>query len=367
MPNPKCVLESFPFFECTMGGVIASIDLVEKTLLEDCMQTLIDFGVSLVIALQSLGEWQVPIMDFFSQLGTEDFFFLVLPLIYWSVDSALGIRVGFILVVSSFVNLFFKVGFAGPRPYWVSSHIQPWWPETSFGIPSGHAQHAMSVWGIISAYTKQKWLTITCGILIFMIGFSRLVLGSHFPHDVIVGLALGAVLLWAFVQYWEATANWLAGKTFQQQVGIAFLAALVMIVLGLAVTGWRSDFQLPESWLTNALRSGIEPDPVDTNGVFTSAGTFFGLALGAAWTHLRGGYQADGPAWKRALRYVIGLVGVLILWQGLGVVFPRGDGLLVYSLRFLRYTLVGWWVSGGAPWVFQHFNLTTSASRSSSI
>lgn len=331
------------------------------------MQTLIDFGVSLVIALQSLGEWQVPIMNFFSQLGTEDFFFLVLPLIFWSVDSALGIRVGFILVISSFVNLLGKVGFAGPRPYWVSSHVQPWWPETSFGIPSGHAQHAMSVWGIIAVYKKEKWIIVISAILIFMIGFSRLVLGSHFPHDVILGWLLGAFLLWLYVRYWDSTVAWLSGRTFPQQVGIAFLVSMIFIVLGLAVTGWRSDFQLPESWLTNALRSGIEPDPVDPNGVFTSAGTFFGLAVGAAWTHLRGGYQAEGPAWKRVLRYFVGLLGVLILWQGLGAVFPRGDGVLVYSLRFLRYTLVGWWVSGGAPWLFQHFNLTTSTSRSSSI
>ena len=142
------------------------------------MQRLIDFGVSLVIALQRMGEGVVPLMNFFSQLGTEDFFFIVLPLIYWSLDSALGIRVGFILVLSSLLNLFGKVGFAGPRPYWVSSHVQPWWPETSFGIPSGHAQHAMSVWGIIAVYRKQLWVTVVCVFLIFMIGFSRLVLGS---------------------------------------------------------------------------------------------------------------------------------------------------------------------------------------------
>lgn len=350
-----------------MGDVDTSIGTVQKTLLEDWMQTLIDYGVSLVIALQSLGEWQIPIMDFFSQLGTEDFFFLVLPLIFWSIDSALGIRVGFILVTSSMLNLIFKVGFANPRPYWVSSHVQPWWPETSFGIPSGHAQHAMSVWGIIAMYVKRSWVTIVCIILIFMIGFSRLVLGSHFPQDVLFGWLLGGVLLWAFSRNWDITVAWLATKNFTQQVGIAFLAALVMMALGLAVTGWRSDFQIPEQWMTNALLSGIEPAPIDRAGIFTSAGTFFGLAVGMAWTHLRGGYQADGPVWKRTLRYVIGLIGVLILWQGLGMFFPRGDGVLELSLRFIRYTLVGWWVAGGAPWVFQHFNLTTPASRPSSI
>lgn len=324
------------------------------------MQPLIDFGISLVVALQQIGEGVVPIMDFFSQLGTEDFFFLVLPLIYWSIDSALGIRVGFILVVSSFLNLVGKVSFAGPRPYWVSDQIQPWWPETTFGVPSGHAQHAMSVWGIIAVFVKRRWVTVVCAILIFMIGFSRLVLGSHFLHDVLLGWALGALLLWLYARYWDTAVNWLSAKSFQQQVSIAFAVALGMIVLGMLVTGWRSDFQVPQDWVTNALRAGPEPAPIDRDGVFTSAGTFFGLALGAAWIHSLGGYQARGPVWRRALAYIIGLIGVLILWQGLGVVFPRGDGVLEYSLRFLRYTLVGWWVAGGAPRVFQHFNLTTS-------
>jgi hypothetical protein len=132
-----------------------------------------------------------------------------------------------------------------------------------------------------------------------------------------------------------------------------------MIVLGSSVVALRSDFQIPEDWMINALRSGIEPDPVEQDAVFTSAGTFFGLALGAAWIHSLGGYQAQGPVWKRTIRYIIGLIGVIILWQGLGAIFPRESDLISFTLRFVRYTLVGWWVSGGAPWIFKHFNLTT--------
>ena len=323
------------------------------------MQTLIDFGVSLVIALQRMGEGVVPFMDFFSQLGTEDFFFIVLPLIFWSIDSALGIRVAFILVLSSYLNFLGKIGFAGPRPYWVSSHVQPWWPETSFGVPSGHAQHAMSVWGIIAVYKKEKWITIVCVFLIFMIGFSRLVLGSHFPHDVVVGWLLGGILLWLYARYWDSAVKWLMDMNFKQQAGIAFLVSMVFVALGWAVYSWRSDFQIPESWMTNALLSGIAPDPINPEGIFTSAGTFFGLAVGAAWTHALGGYQVQGPVWKRVLRYVVGLIGVLILWMGLGAIFSDGYDLLAFSLRFLRYSLVGWWITGGAPWMFKHFNLTT--------
>ncbi|MBI3166190.1 MAG: phosphatase PAP2 family protein [Anaerolineales bacterium] len=324
------------------------------------MQTLIDFGISLIIALQRAEEWVYPIMDFFSQLGTEDFFFIVMPMVYWSVDAALGIRTGVILLGSVYINTLGKVLFAGPRPYWVSSHVRPLWPESSFGVPSGHAQHAMSIWGMAAVVVKKTWFTALCIFLIFMIGFSRLVLGAHFPHDVVVGWLLGGGLVWAVNRYWDVAARWLSGKSFAQHVQIASLITLFAIVLGLAVYALRSDFEIPWDWMANAVRSGMEPEPVDPNSLFTSAGTFFGMAFGAAWIHSMGGYQARGPVWKRGLRYVAGLVGILILWQGLGAVFPRNADVLSYLLRFIRYALVGWWIIGGAPWIFKHFNLTTS-------
>ncbi|MBK9603359.1 MAG: hypothetical protein IPO36_16190 [Anaerolineales bacterium] len=58
------------------------------------MQTLIESGIAFIIALQSLGDWLIAPMQFFSYLGNEEFFLLVLPLLYWSVDSALGLRSG---------------------------------------------------------------------------------------------------------------------------------------------------------------------------------------------------------------------------------------------------------------------------------
>ncbi len=332
------------------------------------MQTLIDSGIAFIIGLQSVGDWLIVPMRFFSYLGTEDFFFLVLPLIYWSIDSALGLRVGLILATSSMFNYMGKLFFAGPRPYWISSHVRALWPETSFGVPSGHAQHAMSVWGIIAAHRKQVWVWVIVGLLIFFIGFSRIFLGAHFPHDVLFGWLAGGVILWAFVRFWDSVAAWLVKKSFAQQALIAFVVSMIFIVLGMASVSLRSGFEVPALWTDNALLAGTElPAPVDPNGIFTSAGSFFGLCLGLAWIRSKGGYQASGPLWMRALRYVIGLIGVLILWMGLGEIFPRGDGFLFYTLRFIRYALVGWWVTGGAPWIFIHFKIVEEDRRKTSI
>jgi len=133
----------------------------------------------------------------------------------------------------------------------------------------------------------------------------------------------------------------------------------------------RSEYQISESWIFNAQLAGTEePDPVNANSTFTSAGTFFGLAAGAAWIKSKGGYQVSSgvqsllndPLGKRAIRYVIGLIGVLILYVGLGEIFPRGDGFIFYLLRYIRYVLVGWWVAGGAPWFFVRFKLVERAN-----
>jgi hypothetical protein len=165
------------------------------------------------------------------------------------------------------------------------------------------------------------------------------------------------VLLFLFTKFWEPAAAWLATKTFAQQVALAFLISLLMIVIGSLVTARLEGYVFPPEWEENARRAGPLPDPVSIEGTFTSAGSFFGLAVGAAWILSRGGFRTAGPVEKRAMRYVIGIIGIIILWFGLGQVFPDGETIVPLLLRYIRYFLVGFWVTGGAPWLFFHFKL----------
>jgi membrane-associated phospholipid phosphatase len=336
------------------------------------MQVFIESGIAFIIAIQgAVGDWFIIPMRFFSYLGNEEFFLLVLPLVYWSVDSALGLRVGFILVTSNLFNYIGKLIFAGPRPYWVSPQVRALWlTETTFGVPSGHSQIPMTVWGMFAAYSKRVWVWVVALIVIFFIGFSRMYLGVHFAHDVLFGWLFGAAILWVFVRFWEPVGVWVGKMTLRQQILIGFAVSLLFIGFGYGTWFLRSGYQIPEVWVENALLAGAdEPEPVHANSIFTSAGTFFGLAAGAAWIASLGGYQVlsgassliNDPLGRRAIRYVIGLIGVLILYAGLGAVFPRGDGVIFYLLRYIRYALVGWWVTGGAPWIFVTFKLSELA------
>ena len=325
------------------------------------METLTQNGINWIIAVQALGAWLQAPMEIFSFLGTENFFLLILPLIYWSIDAKVGMQIGFILITSNYLNGVLKLLFAGPRPYWVSDRVIPFAAESTFGIPSGHAQNAVSVWGMIAASYRKSWAWILAIALMFFIGFSRWYLGVHFPHDVIVGWLIGAILLWMFVRFWNPIDDWLRQKTLREQVLLAFIVSMLFIVLGVFSASRLDGYTFPEEWRANALRASDElPAPVSMEGAFTLAGIFFGYAAGAAWIVSRGGYQADGSLQQRATRFVVGLIGMLILWRGLGLVFPDNADAVSFTLRYLRYSFVGFWVSGGAPWLFFRFKLANA-------
>jgi membrane-associated phospholipid phosphatase len=326
------------------------------------MDFLVSSGINWIIAIQSLGTWLEIPMKFFSFLGSENFLFLILPLVYWSIDSRLGLQIAMILAASNNLKPILKMFFAGPRPYWVSAKVKAFVYESSFGIPSGHAQDAVALWGITASYIRKRWAWIVAIALAFFIGFSRLYLAAHFVHDVLAGWFVGAVLLWVFTRFWDSAIAWLKTKSLSQQIWIAFVISLISIALAAGIVVRLDGYTFPKEWKDNALRTGPIPAPVSMEDPLTAAGTFFGLAVGAAWLATRGGYQASGPIEKRALRYVIGLIGVAILWRGLGLVFPNQADLVSYILRYIRYSLAGFWVTAGAPWLFFRFKLAETSN-----
>ena len=325
------------------------------------MDGLIQIGVQWIIAIQGWGTWLEMPMKFFSFIGSENFFLLILPLIYWCIDARLGLRLGFILISSVYTRGFLKFLFAGPRPYWVSDRIIAYAAEPTFGVPSGHAQIAVDVWGILAAAIRKKWAWVVAVGLIFFIGVSRLYLGVHFPHDVVVGWLLGAALLWIFLRFEGRVAAWLAQKTLRTQILIGFIISLGMIALAMLVVASLGNYVFPDAYKANALRASDQlPDPVSMDESISSAGIFFGLVVGAAWIKSRGGYQVEGPLEQRVRRFVVGLIGVILFWQGLGLVLPRNADLISSLFRYFRYALVGFWLFGGAPWLFFRFKLAKS-------
>ncbi len=321
------------------------------------MQAILDLGVKIVLALQGMGDWMIGPMRFFTFLGTEQFFLAIPPALFWCVDVGIGLRVGMVLLLNSSINDAFKLAFHGPRPYWYSPQVKALSTETSFGFPSSHAQVAAGVWGMLAAIIRKGWAWAVAGVLVFLIGLSRLYLGVHFPHDVLIGWILGGLVLWLVLKFWGPVEAGVKKLAFGGQVLAAFLASLAMILIGLVPFLWLkfSRWQPPQAW------AGFAGEAVTLSGVLTTAGILFGLLAGLACMKRLGGFNTAGPLWKLVLRYLLGLAGVLVFYVGLDLLFgllvPDGEALVPYLLRYIRYTLVGAWISCGAPWVFLRLKL----------
>ena len=184
----------------------------------------------------------------------------------------------------------------------------------------------------------------------------------------LAGWLIGGLLVWILLRLEKPVLTWLKKMKMSNGVLAIFLFSLFLILMSvlakLSLAGW----QIPAIWVQNAnlaypnLGQG-EPaiDALGLSGVFTVSGTFFGMAAGAFFLSRRGGFKANGSWSNRVLRSLLGLVGVIIIWQGLGLVFPDGETLVSFTLRFMRYGLVGGWVAAFAPMLFIRFKLAEPA------
>lgn len=105
-----------------------------------------------------------------------------------------------ILYTAIFLNIMLKFLYGRPRP-----EMNPLVIENSFSYPSFHAMISFVFYSAVAYFfykeTKNIALTIFIsiifGILIFLIGYSRVYLGVHYPSDIIAGYLAG--LIWLMV------------------------------------------------------------------------------------------------------------------------------------------------------------------------
>ena len=149
------------------------------------MEAVWQFEIIINIFFQHLGAWLLLPMKGVSFLGRPEFFLLVIPAFYWCFDSRNGLRLGMMLMATASVNLLLKLVFQSPRPYWIDRRVEAFAIEVNFGMPSGHSQIAMAMWGYLSRlYAQVKWLFIVATAIILLTGVSRIYLGVHFGRGI---------------------------------------------------------------------------------------------------------------------------------------------------------------------------------------
>jgi membrane-associated phospholipid phosphatase len=111
----------------------------------------------------------------------------------WAIGMVISVMGG------SLLTLFLKILFRSERPNLVTGWIE----KIDFGYPSGHAVISILFWGYLGimlikymSNIRLKYLVGIVTILIpLMVGISRLLLGVHFPTDVLGGWVLGGIWL----------------------------------------------------------------------------------------------------------------------------------------------------------------------------
>ena len=318
--------------------------------------------MEIILFLQNLGDWLVPVAKFFTFLGLEEFYLLIMPAMYWCIDSLIGARLAIMLFITASLNGILKLAFHSPRPYWVSTKIKAGSADPYFGIPSGHAQNAFALWGTWAGSLRKTWIWVIAGFFILMIGLSRLVLGMHFSTDVVLGWIFGGLLLLAFFALENRVQNWFKSQTILGQIITVILIALLISLIGNLMIAVQSNFELPTEWMENGTLAGATPHPFSRDIFSTTSGGLLGMGLGLILMKQWGGFNPKGKLWKRVARYILGMAGTLALYAGLKAIFPSGQEFLPQALRIVRYASIAFWVAAGAPMVFIRLNLIEPAT-----
>lgn len=291
------------------------------------MDILWQWGIEFIRTVQHAhGPVLDAVMRAITEAGSTEAYLFLVPMVFWCIDFDLGARLTVLFLFASYFNTSLKDLFHQPRPFDLAPSVRLWSAD-GYGMPSGHAQLAVVVWGTIAAWFNRRWLWAMAILLAALIGFSRVYLGLHFPTDVVAGWFVGALILGLYLYLGDATTTWLVSLGLAKQVLLSLAVPIAGILIHPAA------------------------DTVAAMGALAGAG------IGLSVTHRYFPFDARGDAWQRLLRLLLGGLVVLAIYVGLKLVGPGPTSRYYLAYRFFRYSAMGIWSSLGAPWSFRALGL----------
>jgi membrane-associated phospholipid phosphatase len=326
-------------------------------------------GAEIILWLQAHLSILYGPMKPFTLMGEELFYMILIPLIYWCVHRGTGLRLLALITTSSFVNSILKWSLYSPRPYWWDANIEGLRAEGDFGPPSGHSQNAVTFWGYLTAtlhrFRPRRWLWPAFLVLAFLISFSRMLLGVHFPNDLILGWTAGAVFLFAFWKLEPRFEGWFRSLRLGPQIGVSLTISLAMLAFAIVYSKFMASVvAIDPAFFENA--AADQPakvvDPFNPKAPVSYAAVVAGLGIGSALMLRTANFSAGGSGLKRAARYLIGLIGIFAIYAS-GKFAPETLPEWEYlGLRYLRYFAMMLWAIWLAPMLFIRTGLADPAT-----
>jgi membrane-associated phospholipid phosphatase len=253
------------------------------------------------------------LFEFSTIFGEELVIIPILTFVYWIIDKKFGEYIGFSFFTSLIVNNSLKDLFKFQRPIGeegirsLRTHT-----ATGYSFPSGHTQGASSFYSAISIYLNKKVIYFISAVIIFLVGYSRMYLGVHYPKDVIVGVILGILI--SYICY-----------TLFNKIKNKLLLYYVVFIFGLIFLSFSNS-----------------PDYIK------ALGTYFGFVNGIFIEKKYVNFEINKNKLKLFLRFIIGLTIILGLKEGLKFIFPNQ-----LAFDFIRYFLITFIGIGIYPMIFK--------------
>ena len=301
----------------------------------------------LIEMLRVLRDISSPILDtifgFITMLGEETIAIVLLCLIYWCINKRMAYVIGIAYFFSGLAVQGMKISFRIDRPWVIDSTLNTLESAKlgagGYSFPSGHTQSATALFGSLALKIKQAPLKAVCILVVLLVAFSRMYLGVHTLLDVGVSLVITTLIV-------LIVAKLLAGDEINKKRDL--IVALVLVVFAVAVIAIAAVMYfggtIEASYMTDCLKAA-------------GAGIGFAVGMYIERAYINFSVHTKRILWQ-IIKFVIGIAGVLVIKEGLKLVFAGfiADSVAAgFIFDTVRYFLICTWVTVFFPLIIKRF------------
>ena len=218
--------------------------------------SLVPFNLDALLFLNGWGRTSEALWSFLTQFGEGGVALLMLLVLTRWTPQGQSLALKTFLLGSLFSPLL-KQLFVHPRPLSVLDPSllnvigQP--ISAANAMPSGHSLTVVACMTLLmlclpKAHRLTPWGLIGLGLLALLSALSRVMVGAHWPSDVLAGAGFGGLVVWLAVQ-WEQRQTW--QPQLQSQVGqVGLLLAELALVIYVLTASTHTPY---EQWANDCV------------------------------------------------------------------------------------------------------------------